>query len=61
MIKRLKLIIIIFQLITVKIPKGEYVLEFIFEETPLRKIADTISIISLILFILGIYFVNSKR
>ena len=49
------------QLITVKIPKGEYVLEFIFEETPLRKIADTISIISLILFILGIYFVNSKR
>jgi hypothetical protein len=50
-----------FKLITVSVPKGRHTLDFIFEETLIRKIADCISIISLIVLIPGFYFTSSKR
>lgn len=45
------------KLITVNIPKGEYELKFVFENTNIRTIANIISIISIIL---GLFLYNKK-
>jgi len=53
-----------YKLITVNIPQGSYTINFHFKNTPVRNIADAISLITLIIiagYFFYFHFVNSKR
>lgn len=50
-----------YKLITVFIPKGHYQLKFIFQNTPIRQIAKTITILSLVIVIIFLFQNRIKR